>query len=174
MHPFVIDANAIHAFQAERVNENPGDAHAALTAIYKDDCIALDDSDLCLQEWLNCAGGTAPYALLDWVGDELVAGRIRLFPLSDNSCRKHLLSVGLPQSDHKWVRLAIGCGGRRIVSGDIDFFDPTKKNASGRIKEAIRKSRSGKCSKQLKKNYNIEIMCLPHVPEEIENINRAA
>jgi len=168
MTPFVVDANAIHCFQEERIREQPGSAHEAMAAISVQHCIAIDTEKLCLQEWIECAGGKFPFSLADWVGDEVVAGRIKFFALAPNGCRKDLLKAGLPQKDHKWVRLAVGCGGKRLVSGDIDFFDPRQKKASAAVKQKLKDARSGPCAKHLSKVYGIRVMCLEHVPGEVE------
>jgi hypothetical protein len=167
MIPFCFDANAIHEFQRERITENPAVGHAAIAAVRVLGCIALDFEELCFQEWLETAGGKFPFALTDWVAGELNAGRIRYYPLADNTCRVRLNQLGIPKKDHKWIRLALGCGGKRLVTGDIDFFDPTKKSASAKIKSKIRAARTGPCAKGLRKEYGIEVMCLEHVPELI-------
>lgn len=167
MTPYVIDANAIHAFQEERINGVEGEAHLALRSIFMSDCVALDEESICIQEWIDCAGGAFPFALTDWISDEIVSGHIKIFSLSDNTCRKLLLQLGIPQKDHKWVRLAIGCNGRKLVSGDIDFFDPSKKQASRSVKQAIRSARRGPCVKALKKAYRVDVLCLEHVPDEV-------
>lgn len=163
MIPFAVDANAINAFQRERIEQNSGIAHTAIAAILSEHCIAIDDEKLCLQEWMDCAGGKFPFALSDWIADQVALGKIRLFKLSPPCCGKALKGQGLPKKDHKWVRLALGCGGKNLVSGDIDFFDPSKKAASGQIKDAIRQSRKGPLSKFLNKEYGIAVMCLQHV-----------
>jgi hypothetical protein len=171
MTPFVVDANAIHCFQTERITAQPGVGHLAIDAITASNCIALDNQKLCLQEWLDCAGGQFPFALADWVGDQVVAGKIRFYGLSSNKCRKDLLSVGLPPADHKWVRLAVGCGGRKLVSEDIDFFDPSKKKATAEVKKKLKERRKGPCVKHLKNSYGIQIMCLAHVVAETAALN---
>lgn len=157
MIPYTVDANAIHAFQKERSEDLVGPAHDAINSIFASDCIALDEGELCLQEWAACAGGSFPLNIRDWAADQMVVGKIRNFPLCSNTIRKELLSIGLPQDDHKWVRLSIGCEGRVIVTDDIDFFDPTKKNASAATKEKIKSSGSGPCSKKLSKKFGIKI-----------------
>ncbi len=167
MRPFVIDANAIHQFQVERISEENGIAHAAIERITRMEAIALDEEQLCLQEWMRCASGSHPYALMDWVSDQLVAGKIVLASLSPNTCRKNLLSVGLPSDDHKWVRLAIGCGGFRLVTNDIDFFDPAHKNSKAAVKTRLKSSRKGKCAKMLEKTYKVSVMCFEHVADEL-------
>lgn len=170
MTPFVVDANAIHAFQQERISQAQGVAHQAMDAILAGNCLALDEERLCLQEWLDCAGGKFPFALMDWVGDQMVTGKLRYFPLASNACRRDLQQHGLPQKDHKWVRLALGCAGRRLVSGDIDFFDPRLKNAPAAAKERARNERKGQLCKMLRKSYGVEVMCLEHVVEEVAQL----
>lgn len=170
MTPFVVDANAIHAFQKERISASLGPAHEGVTRILTEHCIALDEGELCYTEWLACAAGTAPYNLADWVADELVAGRIQLFQLADNTCRRKLSAYGLPQSDHKWVRLAIGSGGKKLVTEDVDFFDPTKKTAPAAAKARIKHARSGACAKSLKKDFGVSVMCIIHVCDECDTL----
>lgn len=157
MRPHSVDANAINCFQRERKQERPGDAHKAIEKIFEKDCIALDEGGLCLQEWEECAGGTFPINIRDWAADQMIYGRIRNYELCTNHCRKELLAVGLPKKDHKWVRLAIGSGGNLIVTDDIDFFDPTKKNSSSAVKQKIKNSGQGPCSTMLRKKYRIEV-----------------
>lgn len=160
MRPHAVDANAIHKFQEERIRDESGLAHACIEAITANDCIALDEGGLCLQEWIECAGGKFPFALTDWVADQAVIGKIRYYPLVSNNVRKHLLSLGLPNKDHKWVRLAIGSEGRIIVTNDVDFFDPTKKNASSASKQEVKAKGSGPCSKALLKEYGVTVRCV--------------
>lgn len=167
MTPFVIDANAIHAFQQERIREAPGLAHDAIEAIFSAHCIALDVEKLCYQEWIDCAGGTFPFALIDWISDNLVAGKINFFEMAPNSCKRQLTNLGLPQKDHKWIRLSIGCAGRRLVTEDIDFFDPTKKTAKSHVKAQLKADRSGACAKGLRKDFDVSVMCLDHVKSEV-------
>ncbi|GAA4772476.1 hypothetical protein [Novosphingobium ginsenosidimutans] len=156
MTPHAVDANAIHQFQEERVNGSPGIGHTCIEAILSNACIALDEEGHCLQEWLQCAGGKFPFALGDWVADQAVHGKIKYYELSSNSIRKHLNSLGIPTSDHKWIRLAIGSKGFVIVTNDIDFFDPSKKNATAKVKDKIKAS-GGPCSKMLSKCYGITV-----------------
>jgi len=86
----------------------------------------------------------------------MIVGKIRLFDLSSNECRKHLLALGIPTKDHKWVRLAVGSTGKWIVTDDVDFFDPSKKKADKKTKDKV-KCRGGPCSKALKKVYGIDV-----------------
>lgn len=165
MIPFAVDANAIALFQKERVTKEPADGMAAISAISASNCIALDAEKLCLQEWMNAARGSFPFALSDWVGDMLAVGKIRYFPLAPNTCRKKLLSYGLPPDDHKWIRLAVGCRGNILVTGDVDFFEPTMKKANAEAKKKIRQNNNGKCSKSLRKDFNVEVFDVAMIPQ---------
>lgn len=157
MRPHALDANAINTFQKERFGGQAGPAHAAIDIIFQSDCVALDDGGLCQQEWERCAGGAEPLAIKDWVADQMIYGKIRLYRLCPNTIHKELIRLGLPKDDHKWVRLAIGCGGRIIISDDVDFFDPTKKRATAKVKNRIKDAGKGPCSKKLQKNFQVEI-----------------
>lgn len=163
---FVVDANAIHAFQNERIGQREDIAHAAIRAIFSKSYVALDTGELCLSEWLQCAGGTYPFALKDWVYDQMAEGRIRLHTMASNSCRKHLVALGIPDKDHKWIRLAAVTAHKKLVTEDIDFFDPSQKIASHAAKEKLKESRSGSCARSLRKDYGIDVMCLRHVETE--------
>lgn len=159
MRAYAFDANAIHAFQEERLSSIEGAAHAALKRIFLGDCVALDDSGFCLQEWINCAGGKVPFALTDWVSNQLIMGTIREFSLAKLNMFRELSSLSLPKGDHKWVKLAISCGGNAIITNDVDFFDATKKRASEVVKQRL-KERGGACSKFLMRRYGVEVMCM--------------
>jgi len=158
MTAIALDANAIHAFQDERLNAVDGEAHAAISRIFEEGCIALDLEGQCLQEWTDTAAGHIPFALTDWVNDQLATGNIRLFQ-TRGSFFRDLNSLGLPKKDHKWVKLAISCDGKTIVTNDIDFFDPTAKSAT-EAKKLKLKERGGKCSKALSKKYGVSILCM--------------
>ena len=158
MRPFAVDANAIALFQRERVRNEPASGVAAIEAISEKNCIALDNEKLCLQEWMDSAKGSFPFALADWISDMLVVGKIRYFCLAPNTCRKQLNSLGLPKDDHKWVRLALGCTGNVIVTGDVDFFEPSKKKAKSSVKLDIINKGSGTCSKSLKNDFAVDVV----------------
>ena len=159
MKAFAFDANAIHAFQQERIADHYGNAQIAVERAFADGCIALDDEDKCLQEWLQAAEASFPFALSSWVADQLAMGTIRLFSMARMNVYRPLNSVGLPKDDHKWVKLAISCDGRIIVTNDIDFFGPTAKLANEQTKLKL-KQNGGKCSKFLKKSYGIDVKCM--------------
>ena len=170
MTPFVVDANIIVLFQEERVSGNIGEAVAAIEDIVRHNCIALDPGRHCLQEWIEGAEGTFPFLLVDWVDQMIVSGRIKYFDLHGNTIRKHLLQIGLPQKDHKWVRLAIGCKGKKIVTEDIDFFDPKLKTAKNHQKAKAKQTQSGSCARALQRTYSIAVMCLCHVNDELKTL----
>lgn len=166
MTAFVVDANVMNCFQLERIAGSDGLACSALNMIVSVGYIVLDESGLCEAEWIACAGGKPPLALQDWIADMFVAHRIRLIRLQNENLYTELKKLGVPKSDHKWVRLAISAESGIIVTEDIDLFDPTKKmNCSSATKSRIKRDRTGPVSKYLRKKYAIEVICLQHVDD---------
>lgn len=170
MIPFVVDANVINYFQKERISGNAGPALIALDSIFGCGFIALDDTDLCKQEWLDCAAGSYPLALQDWVSDKLIEQKIKLFAMKNYNIYKCLMKLGVPKPDHKWVRLALSSDSKNVVTEDIDLIYPSKKCAAANTKEAIKKKCAGPAKTGIKKNFGIEILCCQHVPERCQNI----
>ena len=109
---------------------------------------------------MDCAAGKFPFALSDWIADQFLSGKLRYFALAPNTCYKYLLKLGMPKKDHKWVRLAIGCGGKIIITDDVDFFDPSKKRSDAATKEKIKINGNGPCSKNLRLEYGVEVVTL--------------
>jgi hypothetical protein len=171
MVAFAVDANAIHAFQKERISQSPDVGMSAISAIIEKHVIAIDIERLCYQEWLDCAAGTYPFALQDWITFQIGDGKIEFHELAPNTCRKKLLEYGLPQRDHKWIRLSIGCKGFRLVTEDIDFFDPKLKKRPNEDKEAAKQARKGHCCKSLKDDFGVVVMTLSHVADEISRLD---
>lgn len=162
MKPFVIDANVMNYFQMERVN-GEGVIHGAINSIFEISCIALDEDGKCRQEWLDCARGTHPLALDDWINDKLVEQKIRLFRASRQNIFKDLTKLGIPSDDHKWVKLSIGCEASALVTEDVDLIDPTKKKASEKTKSELKENCNGPVAKALRKHYGVFVMCCHHV-----------
>lgn len=160
MSAFVVDANVINLFQDERINDKLEFGAATIEKCSKLGFIALDEQGHCQQEWLECAGGTFPLALSDWIAEMMRMGLIRLIRYNCSSMHQELSSLGVPKKDHKWVRLARSSNSNDIVTDDIDLFDPAKKNsASSAAKQKIKLAGKGPVQKTLKKKYNINVSC---------------
>lgn len=162
MAVFVVDANVINKFQGERLAD-PGLAHEALASIFSCGHIALDEGGQCRQEWIECAAGTHPFALDDWINDRLVDQAIQLYPTTPDSMHKALTALGMPKKDHKWVRLAIATAAASLVTEDVDFIDPTKKKADEKTKSKLKATCKGPVSKALRKCFGVQVMCCQHV-----------
>lgn len=169
MKAHVVDANVMNAFQKERLLASEGPACAAINAMTNGHFIVLDEGGLCQQEWVDCAGGTFPLALNDWIADMLIVQKIRLGLLCEDSMHKELSVLGVPKKDHKWVRLAKGTQSDIIVTDDIDLFDPTKKSSSSKIIAAIKSNSSGPVAKHLRKRHGITVLTPPLVPSLVES-----
>lgn len=164
MTAFVVDANVMNSFQLERKMACEDVAHQALSVMFLNGHIALDEGDLCKQEWLNCAAGKHPFALETWLADKLVEQKIWLYPLGKAPSRKEMLAEGLPPDDHKWVLLAMSSSARAIVTCDIDFLDCRKKKADSKEKAKIRSKRKGPTQKWIKRCTGADVCLIEDVP----------
>ena len=163
MNIFVVDANVINYFQKERISDSPDEASEAITEIFSQGAIALDPAGHCLNEWEECAAGEYPFALSDWVTDNIALGNIQYFEFCEHNLFRALIALGIPKKDHKWVRLAIGSDGKKIVTEDIDLIEPKSKKANAKTISDIKLSGKGTASKTLKKQFGVNVMCCCHV-----------
>jgi hypothetical protein len=165
MNPFVVDANVMNYFQIERV-KGVSQAHAAIEAIFSISSIALDADGRCQQEWLDCAAGTFPLALSDWINDKLIEQKIQLYSLKNQPDYKTLMKLGIPKKDHKWVQLSVSSEAIALVTEDIDLIEPSKKsNSTAKQREEIKQNGRGSVAKSLRKDHGVTVLCCQHVPE---------
>lgn len=166
MRPSVFDANVLNLFQSERFRDVEEHGHAAIAAARELGFIALDEDGHCMSEWIECAGGTHPLALKDWIADMLALEVIQLVPMTGETMFRELAGIGIPKKDHKWVRLARSSASNFIVTDDIDLFDPKrKKNCTLKMAQKIKESGSGPAAKHLRKKYGIKVVCPRKFPE---------
>lgn len=159
---FVVDANAINQFQKERASE-PDDGVRAIELILEHSYIVLDEGGHCKQEWMDCAAGSFPLALADWLADQLAAGRVRIVEMIKNPPFKALRQIGVPKKDHKWIQLAVTDNSKFIVTNDIDLIEPKAKNSSNQIKDRIRSQCRGSVQKFLDKRLGITVCLCCHI-----------
>lgn len=163
MSVFVVDANVMNAFQAERAAGREATCHSAIKSVFDCGHIALDDGGHCKQEWLECAAGTFPLALEDWIADRLVEQRIQLYPNGREPRSKEMFREGIPRKDHKWVVLAKTSKAVAIVSDDIDFVDCKKKKCDAKTKEKIRAKGKGPTKKWIQKTTGADVWMIEDV-----------
>lgn len=158
MKPFVFDANVMNTFQKERLLGQLGPCTNAINLAVAAGFIALDQDGQCQNEWVECAGGSHPIALADWIADMLAKEAIQLFPYNCDSMFRELSQLGLAKKDHKWVRLARSSESNNITTDDIDLFSPKDKGCSAKRAQAIKDRCSGSLAKYLKKKYDIVVI----------------
>ena len=112
---------------------------------------------------MDCAAGTYPLALDDWVADRLIEQKIWLYENGNEPRAKALFSEGLPKKDHKWVVLAKTCEAKAIISQDIDFIDCKNKCANAKVKAKIRGRESGPTKKWIKKETGADVWLVESV-----------
>lgn len=164
----VVDSNCIHCFQDERIHGVEDIATSAIQHILSKGLIALDDKEQCLHEWLSCAAGPAALNLRDWVSEQLILGKIKLFEMpSFPDLRKKLLQLGLPRDDIKWFRLCSASNAKALVSEDSDLYHPPSKKWTHEKKEEIKNAGDGCVCKFARKEMGVTIMRLRHVEGHI-------
>jgi hypothetical protein len=165
----VVDANIIKNYYDETVI---GIAHS-LTESAKH---ILDDEDRVYIIFTD-EGGHIEYEwrspvdqnwFKEWYYAKLISGQIII--LTVNNCSelcKSLYGIGFPKGkrDIWYIRTAVSSLSQQekgfIVSEDIDFFNPTqKKILKGQKRINCMKSCNSPVRKHLRKNANIEVMCV--------------
>ena len=155
----------MNLFQSERYEGSLGLAHQAIDIAKTEGFIALDAEGHCEAEWIECAGGTHPLALKDWIADMLTAQTIQLVRYKCDSMYAELNSLGVPKKDHKWVRVARSAAAPYIVTEDIDLFDPKKKkNCTSTAAMTIKLQGKGPVAKHLRKKFSIIVTCSEKLP----------
>lgn len=153
----VVDANCMKYFQDERVSFVNGPYSAVIFAALNGGIIAIDDEGHARQEYFDCCRPSpVGMNLSDWINDQIIAKKIRVFPMDPSESRT-LRKMGVPKKDHKWVAIAIGASASCIVTEDIDLFDPSEKNANAARKVRI-KAVGGCVSNYLKRYRRVLVL----------------
>jgi hypothetical protein len=165
MAVYVVDANVFCAY----FKSTFGHAITGFTACPRalidspvaDVVLALDVGSQIEHEWRSVVNAGWFDA---WLGTALIDGKVEYFecdacPVLDATLRSH----GFPASSKdKWyVRLARSPNRGRLVSEDLDFFDPTKKAAlSGATRTKFLQAGSGALRRSLLKlGVDVRAIC---------------
>jgi len=156
----VLDANCWAAYAQETLENRTGFGVLAFNNAARDGKIAFDDGDLIIQQYRQCRSGQE--GLLNVFIEEMTTlGRLRLVqPLSDAAFYKELKAWGLPKGEHIFFRVAAASSPTKLISDDIDFFDPSKKSCSAKVRQRCKVSGSSPICKNMKKNYGTEVVWL--------------
>lgn len=162
-----MDACSIAIFQSERVRVVDGPATRAVNFILQDAVMALDCGDRIRTEWLAAASHAhSALNLADWLADRLHDGAARLYLVpNDNHLKKALRQLGLHNMDRFYVLTASAAMALVLASDDIDFYDPTLKNARHEKKERVKGNRQGVVCNWLRKNLRVEVSRLCDAPD---------
>lgn len=156
----VIDANCWHDFVSEWVDKDHGIGTQVFASAKAHGGLLLDAENLMKQQYVSSKRPFAEQLFDSWFEQTFQAGHLTLITIAGtNNCHRELTGLGLPKKEHIYFRVAIHGGAERLVSRDIDFFDPSKKGVGGEQREKLMKKANGPVCKHMKKAYGVEIFC---------------
>ncbi|WP_370030145.1 hypothetical protein [Qipengyuania mesophila] len=153
-------------FQRERVLQDGVEATQCLNRILDHSYLALDIGEHCVTEYYETLPGPLSEEVKSWLTLLLNNGKLRLLPFGNyqniiRQCRQ----AGLPNKDHRWVKLCThGCV-THLFTDDIDFYDPTVKNGSANQKHRAKIRRRGAMLRLIEREANITIFCPEHLDD---------
>jgi rRNA-processing protein FCF1 len=156
----VVDANVISNYIQESIQES-GDIFQLIEKILVSS-YGLAISDKIEREWKNTTGNLY---FDTWFAEQLKNGRIHYIekPELNDAIRKRIHNIyGLPRRGHdiEYIKTANKTIKKYILTNDIDFYDPKKKQSSVVEKEKIKNQRCGDLCRYLRKELDI-IVGLP-------------
>lgn len=163
----IIDANVLKGYFDETVigiDHTLTDSAKDIFDAPKHD-IYIDDGDQIKHEWSNVVD---PEWLDVWLATQLRDQKILIIaPCTKLDFANELKALGFPHSRDIWyIKTAAGCQTAKIstptiLSEDIDFYDPTKKNqATGAARIRLMKKKSSPVRKLLNRRASVEVMCV--------------
>lgn len=161
-----VDTNMMVRFQRERVLQDYGEATNCLNRILTNTYIALDQGDLCVTEYYQTLPGALSEEVKAWITQHINDGKLRLLPFGAyqraiNQCRQ----AGLPQRDHRWVKLCAHDCVTHLFTDDIDFYDPSVKNGSENQKRRAKIERRGRMLRIIENETGVVVFCPAHICE---------
>jgi hypothetical protein len=129
---------------------------------------AVDEGRKIEHEWLTTCQG--PF-LKEWFIAQLSLGRIRtVIPAVDAQHKKKIvLEFGFPRRGYDLVYIGVAnvTTTKYVVTGDMDFYDPTLKAADDKAKVKAREDRCGPVCKYLKTQMGIRVGTVLHALAEL-------
>ena len=164
--PRVIDANVLKEYYQETVLELSGSLTGSVKLVFeRDGVIYVDEGGQIEAEWASVVDRDWFEV---WYSRQLVEDKIRelsvaCFP----ELGKQLKILGFPHGskDIWYVRTAKQCKAAGIdpcllVSEDLDFFDPTRKAASGAARRTILEDKNAPIKRMLRNSESILVHCV--------------
>lgn len=161
-----VDANMMVQFQRERVLQTYGQASMCLDRILMKTYLALDKSELCVVEYYQSLPGALTEEIKSWITQKMNDGKLRLLPFGDyKEALKRCRQAGLPQEDHRWIKLCTHECVTHLFTDDIDFYDPAVKKGSQNDKTRAKIKRKGKMLKIIELETNVIVFCPDHIDD---------
>lgn len=168
----VVDANIIKIFIIEEMKDC-GDICELINNLLGSYGLAVNK--MVEHEWQSIIGSQF---FNEWFTMNILSERIKYVndsvKVTFAQKKKINITYGLPKNsrDIKYINCAINTKIRYILTEDIDFFDPKKKQASAEEKRRIKNQRQGKFCKFLNSEFGITAGLPEHCCTDLRNIGK--
>lgn len=162
----VIDANILAGYFQEAVIESGHNLTGSPTGIFSalGDALTgyLDESNIIEYEYEQCV---EKEWLKEWLSEQLQADKFQTIkPAQCRELCKLLHNNGLTHTrDFIYIKVAVNIESQNenyIITEDLDFFDPSRKNCSSKERRRILTKGSGPIKKILKKRAGVIVSCV--------------
>jgi hypothetical protein len=166
----VIDANVFKGY-FECVLANPHqlteDPSRIFTSLGQPYLAFVDSSQIIVKEWEALVD---PDWFRAWYPGVLAGGSVLFIDISNKPhLKKKLTQNGFPSSkDFIYVLTSASVvdnnGDCHLLTEDIDFFDPTQKQAGSKVRNKLLQNQSGQMRKLIKKETKVEVTAVCTCP----------
>lgn len=161
-----VDANMMVKFQRERVLQEEAAGTTCLHRILAYTYLALDSGDLCVTEYYQTMPGALTEEVRSWITQMINDNKLKLLPFGNyeraiQRCRQ----AGLPQRDHRWIKLCSHDCVTHLFTDDIDFYDPTAKLGSAQQRRRAKLERRGSMMRLVETETSVIVFCPEHIDD---------
>jgi hypothetical protein len=163
-----VDANVMKKFNQALLSQEDSLYFTLIDQVLKRHGLVIDIAGKVQYEWFS----QCPNALFkEWFIQNMKLGLIRMVKPSISEQHKRALVIGLgfPRRGYDIVYVAIAnvTVRRYIVTDDLDFFDPTQKQADHETKERIKRGRKCAVCAYLRRHMSIVVGTPEHASAEL-------
>lgn len=159
-----IDSQMMVQFQRERILEQPSIGMECLQRILRTTYLALDDGDHCVSEYYQTLSGMLGEEMRTWITQAINDNKLRILPFGDfRQSLRRIAQAGLPNRDHRWIKLCSHPCVTHLLTEDIDFYDPRAKQGNQAAKRRAKIERRGSMLALIEQCLSVTVFCPDHL-----------